>query len=96
MYIVHYIRDCSSQEKDNPIRIDNLSERAALEYLRDVLATWYYLMMEVYGKTTRENLLRGAASSIEAWEQQPIDRIKTAASMIKKLNCVQITALKIL
>lgn len=85
--VIHYIRDCSNQEKNNiihtviddPIRIDNLSERASLEYLRDVLATWFYLMMEVYGKTTRENLLRGASSSIEVWEQQLVDRVKTVA-----------------
>lgn len=83
--VVHYIRDCSNQEKNNPIhtviddpiRIDNLSERAALEHLRDILATWFYLMMEVYGKTTRENLLR-ESSSVEVWEQQLIDRVKTA------------------
>lgn len=85
--VVHYIRDCSNQEKNNPIhtvidepiRIDDLSERAALEYLRDVLATWFYLMMEVYGKTTRENLLKGTASSVEVWEQQLVDRVKTVA-----------------
>lgn len=85
--VVHYIRHCSNQEKDNPIhtviddpiRIDDLSERAALEYLRDILATWYYLMMEVYGKTTRKNLLKGASSSVEVWEQSLVNRVKTVA-----------------
>lgn len=85
--VVHYIRDCSNQENNNPIhtviavpiRIDDLSERVALEYLRNILAAWFYLMMEVYGKTTRENLKRGAESSVEVWEQQLIDRVKIAA-----------------
>lgn len=65
--VSHYIRDCSNMEKNNPIhtvvddsvRIDDLSEQAALEYVRDILATWFYLMMERYGKTTRANLFFG-------------------------------------
>lgn len=48
--VVHYIRDTSNKEKDNPIhtviddpvRIDDLSEQAALDYIRDILATWFY------------------------------------------------------
>lgn len=65
--VIHYIRDCTNREKDNPIhtvvddsiRIDDLPERAALEMLRNVLATWFYLMMDVYGKSTRKEVLKG-------------------------------------
>ena len=32
--------------KDDPIDITNMSEKEALKYYRDVLATWYYIMME--------------------------------------------------
>lgn len=75
--IVHYLRDMTNTEPDNPIhtvvddpiQIDQLSEKAALEYLRDVMATWFYLMMERYGKTTRAELLRGANSPQAAWEK---------------------------
>ena len=83
--VVHYLRDCGIQSKDNPIhtviddpvRIDDLSERAALEYLRDVMATWYYLMMEQYGQSTRREALRGADSAVEAWEEQLTERVQT-------------------
>ena len=67
--IVHYIYDPTQRipKKENPIHtiIDNpidityMPEKEALEYYRDVLATWYYIMMEKYGQTTRENLLNG-------------------------------------
>lgn len=85
--VVHYLGDFSVRGKDNPIhtviddpiRIDDLSEKAALEYIRDVLATWFYLMMEVYGKTTREELLKGTYNPIEAWEHQLIEGTKLVA-----------------
>ncbi len=84
--VIHYICDCSYKGEDNPIhtviddpiRIDDLSERAALDYIRDVLATWLYLMMDVYGKTTRQQLLEEKESSIKAWEKELTDRVKTA------------------
>ena len=84
--IAHYIRDYNNELEtnpihtviDDPIRIDNLSEKAAMNYLRDILATWHYLMMEVYGKTTREELIGDNASSCIVWEQQLRKRIKTA------------------
>jgi 1-acyl-sn-glycerol-3-phosphate acyltransferase len=74
--IVHYLRDPFDKSKDNkihtvidePIKIDGLSEKAALDYLRDVMATWYYLMLEKYGKSTREQETRGYSNSQEAWE----------------------------
>lgn len=83
--VVHYIRDCATPGKaipihtviDDPIRIDDLSERSALELIRDVLATWFYLMMEVYGKTTREDVLAGYNTPTEAWEQSLEARVNT-------------------
>lgn len=59
--VIHYIYDPTQKidKKYNPIHtvIDDpvnlasigLSEKAALEYYRDIMATWYYLMMEKYG-----------------------------------------------
>lgn len=44
---------------DDPIRIDDLTERQALDYLRDIMATWYYLMIEAYSKSTRAEVLGG-------------------------------------
>ncbi len=83
--IVHYIRDCTGREGNNPIhtviddpvRIDDLGEQAALRYVRDVLATWFYLMMDVYGKSTRAEELKGAATSTAAWERELTARVKT-------------------
>lgn len=83
--VVHYIHDCASPGKNNPIhtviddpvRIDDLPERAALEMLKDVLGTWFYLMMDVYGKSTREEVLNGYATSVQAWEQSLTERINT-------------------
>ena len=67
--IVHYIYDPTQRLPkhlnpihtvvDDPIDIAQLSEKAALEYVRDVMSTWYYLMMEKYGKSTREEVLMG-------------------------------------
>ena len=33
---------------DDPIDITSMPEKEALEHYRDVLATWYYIMMEKY------------------------------------------------
>lgn len=82
--VVHYIRDCTEKEKNNPIhtvvddpiRIDNLSERAAMAMVRDVLATWFYLMMEVYGKSTREEALQGLNTATKVWEQSLTERVE--------------------
>lgn len=79
--LVHYLRDNELSKSnlihtviDDPIRIDDLSERQALDYIRDIFATWYYLMMEVYGKSTRSEIL-GTSSFVEAWEQQLKERV---------------------
>lgn len=84
--VTHYIRDYTDKLKgnpihtviDDPIRVDDLSESAALELIRDILASWHYLMMEVYGKVTRKEALTGSMNSSEAWEKQLVARITTA------------------
>lgn len=80
--MVHYLRDNDTSKNnpirtviDDPIRIDDLTEQAALNYIRDVFATWYYLMIEAYGKSTRDEILKGASSSAEAWERQLKERV---------------------
>lgn len=78
--IVHYLRD-NSRSKDNlihtvvddPVRIDDLTERQALSHLRDIMAGWYYLMIEAYGKSTRDEAL-GGFSFAEAWSRQVEER----------------------
>lgn len=84
--VAHYLRDNIAAKNnpihtviDDPIRIDDLPERAALDYIRDVLATWYYLMMEAYGNSTREEILRGEATAARAWEKQLQERVNTVA-----------------
>lgn len=76
--IVHYIYDPTQRipRKENPIHtviddpidITYMPEKEALEYYRDILATWYYIMMEKYGKTTREELIKGYDNSASAYE----------------------------
>lgn len=75
--IVHYHRDNTTDKRnlihtavDDPIRLDDLTERQALDYIRDIFATWYYLMMEAYGKSTRNEMLNGASNFAEAWDEQ--------------------------
>lgn len=65
--VVHYIKDPTLQldSRINPIHtvvddsidISQFSEKTGLEYLRDVMATWYYLMAEKYGNMSREELI---------------------------------------
>lgn len=91
--IVHYLRDNSPSKHnpihtvvDDPIRIDDLSECAALDYIRDVLATWYYLMMEAYGASTRDKILQDSSNTIEAWERQMAERLDTVARYDKEIE----------
>lgn len=62
--IIHYLRDNNTSKSnpihtvvDDPIRIDDMSEQQALSYIRDIFATWYYLMIEAYSKSTRDEIL---------------------------------------
>lgn len=65
--IIHYVYDPSRiidknlnpihTVIDDPIDLTHFSEEAGLKYYRDVMATWYHLMAEKYGKTTRKELM---------------------------------------
>lgn len=91
--IVHYLRDKGPKNiknkihptkddiihtvVDEPIKIDDLSEKAALEYLRDVMATWLYLMIEKYGHITREELIGKYSDPINALEEKLVHNLST-------------------
>lgn len=91
--IVHYLRDKGPKTfknkikpteddiihtvVDDPIKIDDLSEKAALEYLRDVMATWLYLMIERYGHITREELIGQYSDPINALEEKLVHNLST-------------------
>ena len=76
--IVHYIYDSSQRipKKENPIHtvsddpmdITCMPEKEALSYYRDVMAKWYYIMMEKYGQTTRAGLLNGHENMQSSYE----------------------------
>ena len=59
--VAHYQRDKTSKKVpgneihtviDDPVDITNMSEKEGLEFLRDKIATWYWLMMEQYGQSS--------------------------------------------
>lgn len=74
--VVHYLADPHRKEKGNvihtvvadPISMEGLTEQEGLALLRDTMATWYYLMMEKYGRSTREELLADFDTADDAWE----------------------------
>lgn len=85
--VVHYLRDCTAKKSkdnvihtvvDDPIRIDNLSEKEGLRYLRDTMATWYYLMMEKYGRSMRDIEISNNSSYNDCWEKHLNERVATA------------------
>lgn len=91
--IVHYLCDNDTSKNnpihtvlDGPIRIDNLTEQQALDYIRNIFATWYYLMIEAYGKSTRDKILKGASTSVEAWEKQLAERVSVVARYDKEIE----------
>lgn len=65
--IIHYVYDPSRiidknlnpihTVIDDPIDLTRFSEETGLRYYRDVMSTWYCLMSEKYGYTTREALM---------------------------------------
>lgn len=83
--VVHYLKDVTTKSKkekihtviDDPMSITHLNEEDGLRLLRDKIATWIYLMMEKYGKTTREETLNGLTHD-EYWESVLKGLIKTA------------------
>ena len=84
--VVHYTTDMLNKDKesiihtviDDPIDISDMTQEEALDYLRDIMATWSYLMMEKYGKSTRKKEIGKHATSQEAWEEHLKERVKTA------------------
>jgi len=72
--IVHYLADPFERTNpihtviDDPIDVSDLTAEEAKLILRNREATWYYLMMEKYGKTTREELLQDKTQD-EAWRE---------------------------
>lgn len=84
--IIHYTKNCElkgAEEPihtviDTPIRINNLSETDALQRIRDTFASWFYLMMSVYGESSRGEALEGCTSAREAWEKKLLARRATA------------------
>ena len=71
---------------DDPIRIDDLTEQQALDYIRDIFSTWYYLMIEAYGKSTRNEILRESSSFVNAWRQQLEERVRFVARWDKEIE----------
>lgn len=84
--ITHYLKDICNKDKDNfihtvvddPIDISNMEEKEALELLKEKMGTWFYLMMEKYGQSTRADVLDGFSTSQEAWEEHLKRRVATA------------------
>lgn len=82
--ISHYVRDMEIVNKkniihtvvDNPIPMYNMSEKEALETLRDNLASWQYKMAEHYGVSTREKEMEGFETSNEKWHHHLKERMK--------------------
>jgi len=74
--VVHYLADPHKRYKGNvihtvvaePISMEGLTEEKGLRLLRDTMASWYYLMMERYGKSSRAELLNGQDNADDAWE----------------------------
>lgn len=92
--VVHYLRDKTGTNKNNlihtvvddPFLVDNLSEKEALTTIRDRLCTWYYLMMEKYGQSTREEELYGYNSSAEAWENHLEKRVASTSRYDREIE----------
>lgn len=92
--IVHYIRDSNDKSRSNlihtvvdePVRIDDLSEKAALELLREIMGTWLYLMMETYGKSTRDAEIPPSSNFTEVWSNHLTERIKTATYLDSEIE----------
>ena len=88
--MVHYLRDKNGNVVNNPIHtvvdepiaLYNLPEQAALNYLRDVLATWYSLMMEKYGKSTKEKELKG----FSCWQDAQMSKLKDSVATVDRYD----------
>lgn len=85
--IIHYVSNTHKKGKDNPIHtivddpiyLDGMSEEEAILYIRERMITWYWKLLEKYGQAKREDLLEGFDNSVEAWDDELIERRKTAS-----------------
>ena len=83
--IIHYINNTHKPGKDNPIHtivddpiiLDGMDEEEGIEYVRERMQTWYWKLIEKYGKTTREELIKGYTDVTEAWEDELEKRVAT-------------------
>ena len=74
--VIHYLADPHKRYDGNvihtviadPIRMNGISEQEGLEMIRDTMATWYFLLMEKYGQTTRAELMDGFEDADDAWK----------------------------
>ena len=86
--VIHYISNTYTPGKDNPIHtiVDDpidftgMTKEEAIEYLRTRMGSWYFKMIEKYGKSTRKEMLAGYASATEAWEDELRKRVATAGN----------------
>lgn len=75
--IVHYLAEPHGRSEEHvihtvvadPISMEGLTEAEGMRLLRDTMATWYFRLMERYGRSTRSELLGDALTAQEAWEQ---------------------------
>lgn len=92
--IVHYIENTYKKGKDNiihtiidePIYLNEMKKEEAILYIKERMETWLFKLMEKYGKTTREELLNGFNSSKDYFEDELINRIKTAYRYDKEIE----------
>ena len=82
--IIHYVRDMEILNKkniihtviDDPIPLYEMPEKEALTYLREVMASWQWKMMERYGVSTREQEMQGFDTSAQRWHKHLQERMK--------------------
>ena len=92
--IVHYVEDAAYRTKhnrihtaiDDPVSVEGLTEEEALQKLRDTMAGWYWLMMERYGRSTRETELSGYTDARSAWEEHLCRRVGMCARYDREIE----------
>ena len=82
--IIHYNRELEVLDKkniihtivDDPIPLYEMEKEEALIYLRDLFFSWQWKMAEIYGKSTRDEELKGFENSREKWAAHLTERMK--------------------
>lgn len=93
--IVHYLRNHLDKSPENvihtvvddPIKIDDLSLNAATDLLRDVMATWHRYMVEIYGQSSRAELLNGYDNSYDAWTSYIKEKVDNVDFYDSEIEC---------